>query len=253
MALHTTTTGQGQDLVLLHGWAMHSAVWSPVLPQLAQQFRVTCIDLPGHGRSDYDDVDWVEQCLSAAPQQAIWLGWSLGGLLAMLAACRQPERINRLLCVAASPCFSQRQDWQAAMRTDILDGFAQQLRSDWQVTISNFIALQMYGVDDAREHIRELRNLLQAEGSPHMAALTEGLRLLLETDARQCLQSLQLPVNFILGGKDRLVPPGLADVLPSSVQVVELAEAGHAPFISHPRFFLQSLQLMLNSEQGVIA
>jgi pimeloyl-[acyl-carrier protein] methyl ester esterase len=253
MALHTTTTGQGPDLVLLHGWAMHSAVWSPVLPQLAQQFRVTCIDLPGHGHSDYDDRDWVEQCLSAAPEQAIWLGWSLGGLLAMQAACRQRQRINRLLCVAASPCFSQRQDWQPAMGTDVLAGFARQLRSDWQATINNFIALQMHGVDGARDYIRDLRSLLQTTGSPHMDALTAGLQLLQDTDARQCLQSLQIPVNFILGGKDRLVPPALADALPPSVQVVELAAAGHAPFVSHPRLFMQSLQLILNSEQSVIA
>jgi pimeloyl-[acyl-carrier protein] methyl ester esterase len=253
MALHATTTGQGPDLVLLHGWAMHSAVWSPVLPQLQQQYRVTSIDLPGHGCSDYDAQDWVAQCLSIAPQQAIWLGWSLGGLLAMQAACQQPERVNRLVCVAATPCFRQRQNWPAAMQPDVLDSFARQLQSDWQATIDNFIALQMHGVDGAREYIRELRSLLRTTGSPHMAALTEGLRLLQETDARQCLQQLPMPVNFILGGKDRLVPPGLADALPPSAQVAVLPAAGHAPFISHPRLFLQSLQLALNNEQSVIA
>ncbi len=42
---------QAPDLVLLHGWGLHSVVWDPVVPALLQHFQVTVIDLPGMGRS----------------------------------------------------------------------------------------------------------------------------------------------------------------------------------------------------------
>ena len=43
--------GRGPPLVLLHGWAMHSGLWAPLLPRLAERYRVHPVDLPGHGHS----------------------------------------------------------------------------------------------------------------------------------------------------------------------------------------------------------
>ncbi len=47
--LHVEVTGSGAPLVLLHGWGMHGGVWTDVAAQLAQDFRVHSVDLPGHG------------------------------------------------------------------------------------------------------------------------------------------------------------------------------------------------------------
>ena len=42
---------QRPPLVLLHGWAMHSGIWGPLVGRLARRFRVHAVDLPGHGHS----------------------------------------------------------------------------------------------------------------------------------------------------------------------------------------------------------
>ena len=52
MSLHVEYEGAGPDLVLLHGWAMHSGIWRDVRERLARHFRLHLVDLPGHGRSD---------------------------------------------------------------------------------------------------------------------------------------------------------------------------------------------------------
>ena len=44
----------GQDVVLLHGWSLNLRVWDGLVRQLVPRFRVIAIDLPGHGRSDWD-------------------------------------------------------------------------------------------------------------------------------------------------------------------------------------------------------
>ena len=49
--MHVKVAGQGPDLVLLHGWGMNADVWDELAPELARQFRVHCVDAPGHGLS----------------------------------------------------------------------------------------------------------------------------------------------------------------------------------------------------------
>ena len=53
MRLHVETRGEGPDLVLLHGWALHGGIWGPWLDELAMQARLHVIDLPGHGRTEW--------------------------------------------------------------------------------------------------------------------------------------------------------------------------------------------------------
>ena len=51
MSLFHAVRGQGQPLVLLHGWAMHAGIFGPLLDTLADDFELHLVDLPGHGRS----------------------------------------------------------------------------------------------------------------------------------------------------------------------------------------------------------
>ena len=51
MSLYNFRVGTGPDLVLVHGWGMNAAVWEPLLPAMSAHFRVTVLELPGHGGS----------------------------------------------------------------------------------------------------------------------------------------------------------------------------------------------------------
>jgi len=55
--LYSSTTGTGPDLVLLHGWGFNSELFNDLIDRYKNQYRITMIDLPGHGRSD--DVSGV--------------------------------------------------------------------------------------------------------------------------------------------------------------------------------------------------
>ena len=94
--LHIDTVGNtGQDIVLLHGWGVNSAVFEPLKSALAE-YRVHYVDLPGFGHSSHINGtidDWVAALAEQLPQAAIWLGWSLGGLHA-LAACATSRSCN---------------------------------------------------------------------------------------------------------------------------------------------------------------
>ncbi|MFP4076237.1 MAG: alpha/beta fold hydrolase, partial [Halochromatium sp.] len=86
-------------LVLLHGWGMNNGVWDALPASISERFHLHPIELPGHGNAPFqshwrDLPDWADAVLAQAPEQAIWLGWSLGALVALQAALhtRAPGR-----------------------------------------------------------------------------------------------------------------------------------------------------------------
>ncbi|MDU1144215.1 pimeloyl-ACP methyl ester esterase BioH [Aeromonas rivipollensis] len=250
MSVSVERFGQGQDLVLLHGWGMNGAVWHGIAQQLAAHYRLHLVDLPGFGNSplaegsDYS-LPWLaEQVAAVLPEKCHLLGWSLGGLVASQLALTRPERLHSLITVASSPCFMAREDWPG-IAPKVLAGFNQMLAGDFMQTIERFLAIQAMGSEHARNDIRQLRHWLAERPAPQLAALEAGLGLLADVDLRDALVGLDLPWLRIYGRLDSLVPkaaiPLLDEHYPASRSLV-LEKASHAPFISHPEPFITLLR-----------
>jgi pimeloyl-[acyl-carrier protein] methyl ester esterase len=241
MTLYTQTSGSGPDLVLVHGWGLNGGIWDTLAPLLETGFRVTRVDLPGHGRSAWlggeglDDL--ARAVLEHVPERAAWLGWSLGGLVAARAALDSPARIEQLVLVASTPSFVSRPGWPAAMAPGLLEAFAVDLQRDYLRTLQRFLALQVRGSDSAEVVLRELRARLLQHGQPVPEALMAGLDVLRTTDLRERFAGISCPVLLLMGARDTLVPAATAqpaaDLLPDA-QVELIDGAGHAPFLARP-------------------
>ncbi len=113
--LHTTSYGeQGSRVVFLHGLFGQGRNWTRVAKAIAPEHRVTLVDLPDHGRSDWTErfdlaavADLVAGELRAAgldgDDPVALIGHSLGGKVAMILALRHPEVVERLCIVDISP------------------------------------------------------------------------------------------------------------------------------------------------------
>ncbi len=248
--LHFTTTGSGLGLVLLHGWGLNASVWSELRTRLESRWRVTCIDLPGHGRSragiDLGDLDEVCAALhSVAPRApAVWLGWSMGGLIAIAYALRYPQQVRRLILVASQPRFVRAPDWPHGMAGDLLDDFDASLERKPRKTLARFLALQVHGSENPARTLRRLHAALAA-GTPDPASLKSGLALLRKADLRAQLALVTCRLRLFLGERVMLVPAtaGLGIVkLIQSARYRVIARAGHAPFLSHVDEFTRTLE-----------
>lgn len=252
MSLHQETLGQGPDLVLLHGWGMHGGVWGPVVEALADSFRLHVFDLPGLGHSGsmtpYTLKTLASAVAQAAPARTAVCGWSLGGQVALRWALERPQQIEKLVLVGSTPRFVSGSDWQHGVADEVFCQFAAQVRQDYRGTLSRFLALQALGGDAPKETIRHLRQHFFERGEPDPEMLQRGLEILLATDLRADIGRVSMPALVLHGDYDKLAPVAagrwLAQHLPAA-RLQVCAGASHAPFLSHPTWFVASLKKFL--------
>ena len=242
MKLFHEVRGRGEALVLLHGWAMHAGIFAPLVQRLESRFELHLVDLPGHGRSRGADValtlhDAADAVRAVVPARALWLGWSLGGLVALQAAATAPAAVRGLAMVAASPRFVAASDWPHGMPASVFHGFAQDLERDYPGTLDRFLMLEAQGSAHMRDELRLLRAEAFAHGEPSADVLCAGLEILEHADLRAVLPRLAMPGLWLAGRRDRLVSPEAmrrASEATSAGRFELIASGGHAPFLTEP-------------------
>ncbi|WP_421864354.1 alpha/beta fold hydrolase [Motiliproteus sp.] len=246
-------------LVLLHGWGMSSQVWRDCLPSLSETYHLFCVDLPGLGRSAWPTeqpytLDAVIESIHGEleprlSQPAIWLGWSLGGVVAAAIADRYPDSVASLVTVATNPCFVQRGDWPSAMETAIFDAFQASLLTQPSKTLNRFAMLQGQGDPQARPLLKQLKpviaDLLEQPG----LKLTESLALLAE-DYRDLFDRLQCSRLHLFAAEDALVPQAVSreSLLIEHAEVMD--GVGHVPFLTATDDFIRRLDSWLNAQKA---
>ncbi|MGB8636315.1 MAG: pimeloyl-ACP methyl ester esterase BioH [Rhodanobacteraceae bacterium] len=250
--LHIETHGHGdRHLVLLHGWAMHGGIFAPLIEALADRCTMHVVDLPGHGHSRDSslplEANACASAIAAATPPALWLGWSMGGLVALAAAQARPDHVRGLAMLCSSPCLVRKPGWNRAVSAEIFDQFGADLDQDFQVTLDRFLALEAQGSDHAMQETRKLRAQLFSHGKPDARMLKQGLELLKNTDHRAGLATLELPSVWLAGARDRIVPWRAMQWAAEACggQCVRVGHAAHAPFIGHVDEVVTGLQSVL--------
>jgi len=241
--------GQGQTIVLLHGWGLNSGVWQGVVETLAKQYRVITVDLPGFGEnvdclpSRYSLANISDMIVHCVNEDATYLGWSLGGLVASNIALLYPKKCKALVTVASTPCFMENEDWPG-MQVNILSAFYQQLSKDIGKTLNNFLKIQAMGSPNLRQELKQIQKLVMQYPLPSEIALRAGLDLLAQSDLRNEVAHISQPTLRVYGKLDGLVPKevkALVDTMQTNSQSVLFLKASHAPFISHQADFVEIL------------
>lgn len=228
-------------LVCIHGWGMNLRAFDPLRTALRKERSILVLDLPGHGRSEWQDsragFEWqVQDLLAVLPAECVLLGWSLGGQFALELARRAPRQVRALVLVATTPRFTQSSGWPQGLDTATIDAFRELLAQDWRQTLRDFIQLQVRGSRNAEATQQQLEGALQAHGLPREAALRAGLAMLTGLDQRDDLAQILQPALVLSGQHDRVTPPAagrwLAEALPAA-RYEQIARAGHATLLSH--------------------
>ncbi len=200
-----------QQLVLLHGWGCNREVWRPLLAAVRPWAGVTLLDIPGcapgAGGGDGIALEEVLKAIPAvAPDRAVYVGWSLGGQLALELARRRPDRVSAVVTLCSNPRFIAGEGWPG-MDPDAFAAFRSLSASDPAAALDRFNSLQVRGGGRSRELLRRLRGMRVPGES---GGLQAGLDWLQGLDQRALLAELPQPRLHLFASGDELVPADCA-------------------------------------------
>ena len=232
-------------IVFLPGWCLGRTPLNAVVNAINGQI----FDLPGYGNAPLiTDFYAAADDIAARVQPGTSLaGWSLGAQLALAIAARHPDKVGKLVLVAGTTSFVQRDGWPHAMPPDMLAEFAAGIAADVEAMLPRFVGGFNRGDANAKAVTLELLKL--ADPRPAGEVLGTGLNWLRDVDLRDSALQVKAPTLLIHGGADPLMPLGAAEALAALIPGAKLAvfdDYAHAPFMSRPDDFLATVRDFLN-------
>jgi pimeloyl-[acyl-carrier protein] methyl ester esterase len=233
-----------KDIVLVHGWGLNSAVWNHFCNSMSvvrPDLRLHALDLPGYGEAH--DVAQVESlsaladwALARVPDNAVWVGWSLGGMLALEAAMRaESGTIRGQVIIGAGAKFVASKDWPFGVEIATFEKFALALGQDYRAMLERFLLMQTGSAAGARILVKQIVGVIEQHPVPTLDTLRWGLACLEQVDLRSRLSKIGVPIRVVAGRLDRVAHPEAAERLARSLQCPYLElHTGHAPFLTHP-------------------
>jgi pimeloyl-ACP methyl ester carboxylesterase len=261
--------GKGPAILLIHGIGDSSETWAPIIPGLAQHYRVIVPDLLGHGHSDKPRADYsiggyangMRDLLSVIGiDRATLVGHSLGGGIAMQFAYQYPERTERIVLVSSGGVGRQ---VSPLLKAASLPGSELLLAAlnlpGMRSQIGAMVKLlQMTGTRlgiDGQDVLRVVEALPDATSR---AAFTRTLRAVVDwrgqvgTLLDRCYLTEGMPTMLMWGDKDPILPAlhaGIAHVAMPGSRLELFAGSGHFPFHTDPQRFLNVLRDFIESTE----
>lgn len=261
--------GEGPPIVLLHGAGENAVDWSWVMPLLADGYRVVAPDLPGRlrctspgeGTTPSQFAEFLGQFLDAIHvPQAVVVGNSLGGLIAMQFALTHPERVSALVLADS---IGLGQEINPMIQWMVSPGVSE-MGVAWSVTTPGSLsrAWMRAGLYFARpgrapnQWIEEQTSLAQQPGV--LQTWVTSLRMVVGPAGQaevllDRLPELRMPTLLVWGERDGVVPHYHAqralERLPHGCLHL-IADCGHLPQVEEPAEFAHTVLGFLAETEG---
>jgi 2-succinyl-6-hydroxy-2,4-cyclohexadiene-1-carboxylate synthase len=247
VGLHGTSEGDGPPVVLVHGFTQTSASWDRIARDLAADHRVTRVDAPGHGGSDAVRADLSDGAalLGEAGGRATYVGYSMGGRLALRLALDRPDLVAALVLVGATAGIDDPGERAARRAAD--DALADRIERDGvDAFLDDWLAQPLFaGLDPDPDD-------LAARRANTKGGLASSLRLAgtgtMDPPWWGELGTVSAPTLVVSGAADaRFTALGerLADGIGPSATVAVVEGAGHAAHLEAPDDFVHLLRTFL--------
>lgn len=245
--------GEGEPIVFVHGLTSSWQAWLENLPYFSRSHRVIALDLPGFGASPMPSWpidmpaygrmlhDFCEKL--EIGRDATLVGNSMGGLVAAEAVLADPSRFNRLVLVSAAGFINTWLPHERGRATS----------QAWNTFGRPFGAAARFFVTHRRARYLMFRFAIRYPGRLSKALLWEqmasgvpcpgfadALDAVIEYDARDRLEEIQIPVMIVWGTHDWVIPSAAAlsysrRIPHSRLEIFE--DTGHVPQLERPTRF----------------
>jgi len=245
--------GEGEPIVFIHGISGSWQNWLENLPHFSHHHRAIALDLPGFGASPmpawpidmpaYGRLlhDFCEKL--GLGKDVTLVGNSMGGLVAAEAVLSEPSRFNRLVLVSAAGFINTWLPHQRGVATSrAWDRFGAHVGALGRFTVTHKLTRWINFRFVIRYPSRLRKELLweQVNAGVPCPGFTEALAGVIEYDARDRLEEIELPVMIVWGTDDWVIPSAAAHSYNRRIPHSQLAifeHTGHVPQMERPERF----------------
>lgn len=253
--LHVTDLGEGQPIVLIHGWPLSDAMYEYQYQYLSRRgFRVIGITLRGFGKSDKpygrydfdvfsDDIKIVLEKLNI--NNAVLGGFSMGGAVVLHYITKyNSAHVSKLaLFGAAAPSWKKREGSPYGVSQADADGLIKQTLTAREDLLAGLGSAFVAKEGNISKNVEKWMENINLEASPY--AVTESIRSLSNLDLRPELSKIKIPVAIFHGTQDKLCPIEFAVELNKGIKnssIIRFENSGHALFVEEMDKFNTELE-----------
>ena len=214
--------GTGPPLVLIHGVLMDHRMWERQVANLANDFRVICLDMLGHGeapdppgpRTLDDFVEQVHEVLQCVcgEERAVLLGFSMGGLIAQAYGIRYGRSLRGLILMSAV------YDRSPAERDTVMARLANLEGEGIEGVVS--LALQRwFREDERRDYPLEIDEIVAWLRAGDADAKTKAYRVFATSDSQTAgrIHEIACPTLVMTGDGDAGSPPHMSQAMAAQI------------------------------------
>lgn len=250
--IHFSVQGSGSAVVLLHGFLEDSSMWNDVTKELNKKYKVICIDLLGHGKTDClgyvhtmeEMANTIKTVLKSIRIRKVTLiGHSMGGYVALAFAESNLNYIKGL-CLLNSTAQGDNEE-RKKLRLRAIEMAQKNYKALVSMSINNLF-LQEKRKDIIGE-IEVAKNIALATSAQSYVACTEGMRI--RKNREFVLQSLTEKKIIIAGKQDPVLDYSLIkeEVMRTNTPLITLP-FGHMCHLESPKEFLIAVQNFLKQK-----
>jgi len=240
--------GNGQPLVLLHGYPFDHTIWKEVLPLLEDNFDLILPDLRGFGQSEvvepqYTIADMAADIAALLDQIGIentyLAGHSMGGYVSLAFVRNYRNRVLGLGLVASQALGDspERKEGRYAAAAEVMQTGVQPVAESMPPKLTSDKGIQDY-----------VRGLIEEQNA---VALANTLKAMGERfDSTLILPTFNFPVVLVHGTADELIPIERAREIKAALKpayLVELSGVGHMPMLENPQETADTLKKLISA------
>ncbi|MGG1675382.1 alpha/beta fold hydrolase [Neobacillus sp. NRS-1170] len=245
-----TDQGEGEPIVLLHGFCGSSQYWEEVVPELSKNYRVIVPDLPGHGQSDpFEDTCTIDDFANRIKglldeltiQKVTMFGHSLGGYITLAFAEKYSDRLKGFSLVH-STAFPDSDEAKKGR-----DANAEKIKHEGIQPLIEGLIPKLFSADHQNETYVETAKKI-GFATPPQGAIGTLIAMKDRPDRNKVLETTNLPVLLIAGEHDQIIPAEKTfSVKKATIRQSVIKNAGHMSMYEEPKELISDMKLFLSS------
>lgn len=254
-------SGSGpQTIVFLHGLGGDQHDWRLVAPAFEDRYQVVVLDVIGTGKSDLTAyspathatldahaTDLLGVMDALALHEAVFVGHSVGAMIGVLAAVREPQRFAKMVLVSPSPRFLNEAGYAGGFEKQDINELLAAMEADYNGWSHGFAPV-LIGQHGPAELVIGLTNSF-VRSNPEI--IKHFARVTFFSDTRAELGFLIIPTLIVQSARDVIAPLAVGHYINEQLadsRMVVIDTSGHCPHLSAPQETLSAMDNFLHRE-----